>query len=316
MTVELAWSDRGYPAHGRYRDYHHHTSTTTGRGPTTARPTATTRRWRWRASTPRTSWRARSSGSTPPGGLGRPALLVCALDTELLGHWWYEGAEWLRAVRGRGRRAGAGAAPLDDALARDEPAGRRPTCRATTWGTPRDPVDVVGPAVADLAWAARDAELRVVGAGDAGRRASVRELLGPVQRLGLHGRRSLAAPYGRERAAEHTAAAVDGARTRLPRRPRPQRRSLRLALHAARAVSLRVLILSWEYPPIVEGGLARHVRKLSEQLVAAEGVEVHVLTRGDESMAADQEIDGVLVHRVREPRRPRDLRSSWPGSST
>ena len=45
-----------------------------------------------------------------------------------------------------------------------------------------------------------------------------------------------------------------------------------------RAVSApRVLILSWEYPPIVEGGLARHVRKLSEQLVR-DGVEVHVLT--------------------------------------
>ncbi|HEY6694066.1 MAG TPA: glycogen/starch synthase, partial [Solirubrobacteraceae bacterium] len=29
-----------------------------------------------------------------------------------------------------------------------------------------------------------------------------------------------------------------------------------------------MLILSWEYPPIVEGGLARHVRKLSEALVA------------------------------------------------
>ena len=43
-----------------------------------------------------------------------------------------------------------------------------------------------------------------------------------------------------------------------------------------RAVSApRVLILSWEYPPIVEGGLARHVRKLSEGLVA-QGTEVHV----------------------------------------
>ena len=40
----------------------------------------------------------------------------------------------------------------------------------------------------------------------------------------------------------------------------------------------RVLILSWEYPPIVEGGLARHVRKLSENLVA-QGTEVHVLTQ-------------------------------------
>jgi glycogen synthase len=71
-------------------------------------------------------------------------------------------------------------------------------------------------------------------------------------------------------------------------------------------VSPRILILSWEYPPLIEGGLARHVRKLSEQLVA-QGVEVHVLSRGDESMAAEEEAGGVWVHRVREPRRPRDL---------
>ncbi|MFL5875492.1 MAG: glycosyltransferase family 4 protein [Solirubrobacteraceae bacterium] len=72
-------------------------------------------------------------------------------------------------------------------------------------------------------------------------------------------------------------------------------------------MSLRVLILSWEYPPVVEGGLARHVRKLSEHLVAVEDIEVHVLTRGDEDLPAEREMEGVLVHRVREPRRPRDL---------
>jgi glycogen(starch) synthase len=69
----------------------------------------------------------------------------------------------------------------------------------------------------------------------------------------------------------------------------------------------RVLILSWEYPPLIEGGLARHVRKLAEQLVAVQGVEVHVLTRGDERMPAEDELEGVFVHRVREPTRPRDL---------
>ncbi|MGH2890956.1 MAG: glycogen/starch synthase, partial [Solirubrobacteraceae bacterium] len=42
---------------------------------------------------------------------------------------------------------------------------------------------------------------------------------------------------------------------------------------------MRTLTLSWEYPPVIEGGLARHVRKLSENLVA-QGIEVHVLTRG------------------------------------
>jgi glycogen(starch) synthase len=68
----------------------------------------------------------------------------------------------------------------------------------------------------------------------------------------------------------------------------------------------RVLILSWEYPPLIEGGLARHVRKLSEQLVQQD-FEVHVLTRGMEEDPAEEEMEGVLVHRVREPRRPRDL---------
>jgi len=83
----------------------------------------------------------------------------------------------------------------------------------------------------------------------------------------------------------------------------------------------RVLILSWEYPPIVEGGLARHVRKLAEQLVA-QGTEVHVLTRADvtspkasarnEHLAwqakslSDEDRHGVRVHRVREPDFPKD----------
>jgi glycogen(starch) synthase len=68
----------------------------------------------------------------------------------------------------------------------------------------------------------------------------------------------------------------------------------------------RVLILSWEYPPLIEGGLARHVRKLSENL-AAGGTEVHVLTRGGEESPEEDEVAGVQIHRVREPKRPADL---------
>jgi glycogen synthase len=68
----------------------------------------------------------------------------------------------------------------------------------------------------------------------------------------------------------------------------------------------RVLILSWEYPPLIEGGLARHVRKLAENLVVR-GVEVHVLTRGHEESPPEEELRGVTVHRVREPERPREL---------
>jgi glycogen(starch) synthase len=69
---------------------------------------------------------------------------------------------------------------------------------------------------------------------------------------------------------------------------------------------MRALILSWEYPPLIEGGLARHVRKLAENL-AAQGVDVHVLARGREEDPPEDEREGVLIHRVREPERPRDL---------
>jgi glycogen(starch) synthase len=69
---------------------------------------------------------------------------------------------------------------------------------------------------------------------------------------------------------------------------------------------MRVLLISWEYPPIIEGGLARHVRKLSEHLVA-EGVEVHVLTRGGGRLPATEERHGVVVHRLAEPPFPKDV---------
>jgi glycogen(starch) synthase len=76
----------------------------------------------------------------------------------------------------------------------------------------------------------------------------------------------------------------------------------------------RVLLLTWEYPPVIEGGLARHVRKLAEALVR-QGATVDVLTRGigsepdptSGSAPGRMGIGGVTVHRVREPGWPRDL---------
>jgi glycogen(starch) synthase len=74
----------------------------------------------------------------------------------------------------------------------------------------------------------------------------------------------------------------------------------------------RVLILSWEYPPVIEGGLARHVRKLAEELVH-QGLAVDVLTRasGEQEAAGPalsvEERGGVTVYRVPEPRWPREL---------
>jgi len=58
-----------------------------------------------------------------------------------------------------------------------------------------------------------------------------------------------------------------------------------------------VIMLSWEYPPHLVGGLARHVHALSRELVR-QGVSVHVLTRSGPGLPAEALEDGVWVHRV------------------
>ncbi len=68
---------------------------------------------------------------------------------------------------------------------------------------------------------------------------------------------------------------------------------------------MSVLILSWEYPPRIVGGLGRHVHRLAEAL-ASLGTRVHVVTRGHPEAPADEVRAGVLIHRVDEypPRIP------------
>jgi glycogen synthase len=64
---------------------------------------------------------------------------------------------------------------------------------------------------------------------------------------------------------------------------------------------MRVMLLSWEYPPRVVGGLGRHVAALARTLVA-QGHEVHVVTRDhpDEPAPLDEWHDGIHVVRVTE----------------
>jgi len=64
---------------------------------------------------------------------------------------------------------------------------------------------------------------------------------------------------------------------------------------------MRVLMLSWEYPPVMVGGLGRHVHALAEAMAVA-GHEVTVLTRhpGSSEVAYDEVAGGVRVVRVAE----------------
>ena len=60
---------------------------------------------------------------------------------------------------------------------------------------------------------------------------------------------------------------------------------------------LKFLILSWEYPPNVVGGLSRHVNGLAVELVEW-GHEVHVITAGNSELPSYELIKGVHVYRV------------------
>ncbi|GAA0178550.1 glycosyltransferase family 4 protein [Clostridium sediminicola] len=60
---------------------------------------------------------------------------------------------------------------------------------------------------------------------------------------------------------------------------------------------MKVLMLSWEYPPKNVGGLSNHVYYLSKSLVN-KGVEVHIVTCVEGAAPYEELKHGVFVHRV------------------
>jgi 1,4-alpha-glucan branching enzyme len=230
-TIARVWSDHGYPAHGRYRDYHHHTihhhnPWANDGGDYDHEHALSLARVHAEDFVAGVGERLERDGRGLPGG----GLVVCALDTELLGHWWYEGLAWLAAVVEECARQGLPLVRLDDALERHEPArledgvhdtsrgasGREGSALAltddrlerawaeSTWGAGGDLSTWSGPAVADIAFATRAAELEVARAGDRAGTAAVRELLAlQASDWAFMVSRGLAVPYAHERFAGH-----------------------------------------------------------------------------------------------------------------
>ncbi|GAA1480942.1 glycoside hydrolase family 57 protein [Gordonia sinesedis] len=69
--------------------------------------------------------------------IGRPALVVAAFDTELFGHWWYEGPVWLERVLRRLPEAGVSVGTLAGAVA-DGYVGDPVDLPASSWGSGKD----------------------------------------------------------------------------------------------------------------------------------------------------------------------------------
>ncbi|MBE5822322.1 MAG: glycosyltransferase family 4 protein [Clostridiales bacterium] len=61
---------------------------------------------------------------------------------------------------------------------------------------------------------------------------------------------------------------------------------------------MKILMLTWEYPPNIVGGIARVVHDLSKKLVE-KGHEVHVITYQEGNTKAEENDEGVYVHRVK-----------------
>lgn len=60
---------------------------------------------------------------------------------------------------------------------------------------------------------------------------------------------------------------------------------------------MKILMFSWEYPPLSHGGLARHVQDLSEALVKL-GHEIYVISQGNGQLPQREEINGVDINRT------------------
>ncbi len=143
----------------------------------------------------------------------RRGLLVFAIDTELLGHWWSEGPIWLRAVLDGAEAAGVRTVTVPRALDEHEPVERELV--ASTWGEGKDFATWDSPAVADLAWGARRLELRLLRAlsagldGDAAMRSARELLAAQASDWAFLDKRGQAGDYAYQRATGHTRALLE-----------------------------------------------------------------------------------------------------------
>jgi 1,4-alpha-glucan branching enzyme len=211
QTIELIWGPGGYPSHPVYRDYHRRSShdlrpwSSGGERYDHERALMQARE---HARDFVTQVNERLAGHLAERG--RPGLLCCALDTELIGHWWYEGPAFLAAVLDEAPAAGLDLVTLPAALEGAEPVERQ--LALSSWGQPKDLSTWDSPAVAELAFAARGAELRTLAAASSGPTGpalerAVRELLAlQASDWAFIASRELAGDYPRKRAGEHLAA--------------------------------------------------------------------------------------------------------------
>jgi 1,4-alpha-glucan branching enzyme len=229
-AVDLVWSGRGYPSDPVYADFHRPSMEgmrlwAIGGGPydpTAARARAESHAGEFAGAV---AHRLREFRERR----GKPGLVTFAVDTELLGHWWSEGPAWLETLLRLAGERGVQLLTLPEAMERHQPEER--PLRESSWGEGRDLRTWDSPEVADLAWAGRRLELRLlaaIGAGALAPRAAergARELLAvQASDWAFLDRRKQAGDYPYQRSTGHARALLEAIHSREP--PDPRMRSL------------------------------------------------------------------------------------------
>ena len=169
-VIDLVWGGDGYPSRGAYRDSHRMTEHRHRAWAVDGAPYDPERALA-QARSDAADFVARAAARVRDGG-----LCVCALDTELLGHWWHEGVTWLAAVLEAAEAADLEVVPLDEAAVERFGTAPAPELPVTTWGRGHDLSTWSGPGARGLAWRQRAAELRVAREAAAGGSVPARAL--------------------------------------------------------------------------------------------------------------------------------------------
>jgi 1,4-alpha-glucan branching enzyme len=220
-AVQWLWSLEGYPSDPVYADFHRKSL----RG---ARPWAIGGEpYDPVAATDRAREQAREFVAATAARLerfaaerGREGLIVFAIDTELLGHWWWEGPAWLEQVLADADGHGVELVTLGDALVHYATEPR--TLRRSSWGEGKDLRTWDSPEVADLATAARRLELRLLrglgeGLAPAAAERAARELLAlQASDWAFLDRRGQAGDYPWQRTTDHARALLETLDTGAP----------------------------------------------------------------------------------------------------
>jgi 1,4-alpha-glucan branching enzyme len=164
--TDLVWSSRsGFPGGTDYRDFYDvHPS---GLRPSRVTDPARPQKQPYRPDAARAAARRDAAGFVAAvrdrlaarDRRGRAPVAVVAWDTELFGHWWHEGPEFLEHALRMLPEAGVRLATLGQVAQR---ATRELDLPAGSWGAGKDLRLWTGPAVADLAADARAAAARLL----------------------------------------------------------------------------------------------------------------------------------------------------------